>query len=53
MNELLTVTFFGGRVRMFLLLEIELKYIPSKLRRNRLSKITTDRENSTNSSQQN
>lgn len=52
MNELLTVTFFGGRVRMFFLLEIE-KYIPSKLKRNRLSKITAGREKSTNSSQQN
>lgn len=34
MNELLAVTYFGGRVRMFFLLEIELKYVPSKLRRN-------------------
>lgn len=49
MNELLAVTYFGGRVRMFFLLEIELKYVPSKLRRNRFSKIIAGRANSTKS----
>lgn len=53
MNELLTVTFLVVGLRCYFPLETELKYIPSKLRRNRLSKITAGREHSTNSSQQN